>query len=370
MRPGMALSVRPGPIGNVDPDWASNEGYERPRLVLVQPVEGFQNQPPRRCVWALLLLSCLLILRMQQDNAADALSQDSDFPWSPFPWELHSLNGTLQATFLSPDMPTSSYMKMLDDQSALVTGSSTLVVGSGTPVRLAALSSAPSLQCTGRTVTSPLPCYLGLQEVLDRSEEANNETCYSLVAGTSSHELTAVPGSSLCLPSSSTVQSLVPCGPEFVVAAWKDSRWEEEKTCLMQLQKSTVPKIVSLSTRVVSLQFDEATKQLVAFTYLDEQLHLLTLESTTLQPMWRFQIPLTLGWVLQSPVVPTGEILLVGFDEYNRGSSFVVDLLQKAIYRTERSGQSQNPTRQKLPLLASPVGSALRAAETDAECNQ
>merc|ERR1719181_1620277 len=130
--------IVPPTIGNADPEWqqaraqALGLGIGREQggavVVQVQAIDAYPNPLPRKCVWAMLLLSCLLVLRVQQDRYAEVVHWRGGVPdmGNPFPWELKALvsgNDKFEATFLSPILrKASTFMRSSADADMLITG--------------------------------------------------------------------------------------------------------------------------------------------------------------------------------------------------------------------------------------------------------
>eukprot|EP00929_Paragymnodinium_shiwhaense_P070706 TRINITY_DN35830_c0_g1_i1.p1 TRINITY_DN35830_c0_g1~~TRINITY_DN35830_c0_g1_i1.p1 ORF type:complete len:514 (+),score=58.56 TRINITY_DN35830_c0_g1_i1:191-1732(+) len=113
---------QPQAFGHVDPDFAGLPGrpglyalgVQRP-VVAVQVVqEAPPNPVPRKCVYILLMLSCLMVLRMQQERYTDRMQwHTGSVPdkGDPFPWQGQTLvrgNDTFEAMLLAPLIRRSS----------------------------------------------------------------------------------------------------------------------------------------------------------------------------------------------------------------------------------------------------------------------
>lgn len=104
----MRFGPAPTALGNADPEWQAARDVE------AEPYNGGS----RKCVWAMMLISILLILHVQRDRYIEALRWHGGIVdhGPPLAWELQPMilpNDTYEASFLAPSLRrASSFVKL------------------------------------------------------------------------------------------------------------------------------------------------------------------------------------------------------------------------------------------------------------------
>mmetsp|Transcript_19437 Transcript_19437/g.42475 ORF Transcript_19437/g.42475 Transcript_19437/m.42475 type:complete len:424 (-) Transcript_19437:92-1363(-) len=379
--------VQPTPVGNVDQDWAPPWGNNPgDQVVIVQAVEAYPNPIPRKCVWAMLLLSCLLVLRVQQDSTAAGGWQLGGVPdrGGPFPWEINSLasgNDTYEATLLDPLISRSStFLQTHRDASMVVTGlAQTLLTGRSDPAEarsvppgVSALTGSMSLAPPMCPASNATPCFVGVQGLAARESAplqlSPSATCHRFVVGDSPSSLRPLSTSSetegkiLCLRSK-RVRAVVPTGGEkAVIVAWDpvqseaDVQMEDHGNRLSCIASISLPELVvgqaiqfSWATAVL---FDSGTSSLVTVGFsVNLGLLVQQFDSATLAPRWKYKLPLSVAWLLRAPRVSNGFLLFVSTEDPFKGTVLTVDLRTAEVYEQEPPplAGGRRPQRRRLP---------------------
>lgn len=424
------MIVPPVALGNADPDWPppprgiNGPGVAQmqigPPIALVE-VEAYPNPAPRKCIWAMLLLSSLLVLRVQQDRYAEVVRWHGGIPDNsgPFPWEIQPLvsrNDSFQATFLAPIMRRASTFIQPPhaEESMVVTGlSRTMSLGGSSGVTGVAsqygnaageaLPAGVSAVVVGGTATTlpaacpkgnaTSPCYVGVQTLASQQAEralprppAGDVVCHQFIAGgtlaTMRPLLPAAPGVAPtagaatatsagspaaaygvgCVRGEHIHAAVVSSVNDTVVVAWDPpssrSRLRGNSgrpvSCLASVSLSSMrPGPVVHVEWASTVLFDQRSSSIITVGFSGAQtLVAQQLDAATLQPRWRYRLPLSVAWLLHTPRVSDGFLIFVGSEQPFVGTIFVVDLRSSEIYEQDppptASGRRQ-PRRRRLP---------------------
>jgi len=402
--------IVPPTIGNADPEWplprnpagpgaglgngvAGPGGAGPPAAFIIQPIDAFPNTLPRKCVWAMLLLSCLLVLRVQQDRYAEILRWRGGVPdMGRFPWEDHGLasgSDAFEATFLSPVMrKASTFLRAPQEASMVITGLTKAVLsrpiageGSASVAASAGSSSSSSMLpgfVTAVTESSLLPsraclsnttsCFVGTQRA--RSVAASHgllpgsSACHRVVVGGSIRTMRPLVGANgsvrlLCIRSE-FIEAVVPTAVNGTfILSWEPQPASGEKllssiSCLaaVALPDMRVKQVVAVE-RVSTVLYDRGSASLVTISYTlkDSQLIAMALDPVTLLTRWKYRLPLSVAWLLRAPRVSDGFLLFVGSEDPFLGSIFTIDLVNSQVYEQDApsSGTRRPPQRRRLP---------------------
>lgn len=391
------MHVPPSTVGNVDSDGpqvvqgppqfvlvdASGQG---PQFVIVQPVEAFPNPLPKKCLWALLLLCCLLVLRVQQDNYSEVVrvrGQGMPDEGKPFPWELRALasgNDSFEATFLSPLLETTSTFVNPEGSRDTVFTSLGHSFAVGTPSALEprrpggltatgfAIASSTTLSLPGCPANHTATCFVGLQNVYPARDA--EVTCHRFMVGSSPHAMSplatglghdALDTPMLCL-GSRTVRSVVPVetagsGNDTVIVVWDVPSTRGSRSTRGSMSCLASVSVPSMEVRSVSavgalsaVLYDQATTQVLTFGFSSAAaLVAYAFEPWTLGARWRFRLPLSSAWLLKARV-SDGFLLFLGTEDPFFGATFAVDLRNSQVYEQDPPvGGSHRPRRRHLP---------------------
>jgi len=392
--------VPPVALGNVDPGLAGIPRVNRqpqPQPMVLVEVEQYPNPAPRKCIGFMLLISSLLVLRVQQDRYADvvpyrgAKPDDRRFPWEVQP--LVSANSSFDATFIAlPNLhfglkrSSSTFLRSQMDPSVIITGTGH-VDSAGSerreaeqPLDTIAAMLTGSVSKLPAACAPGAPCYVGLQRDPPAPHLRGNSSCYRFLAGSSAASLRPLgshPGKQqpgrLCMRSTRLqVHSAAVANNSTVVVAWDErgkrpgaSRREKVFSCMAVLG------FPGMSVRAVNdvgwastVLFDEATSSVVAIGFVSEHrvgdvlapigqpvLTVSTFDVATLRPRMRFRLPLSTAWLLRAPKVSDGLLLFIGSEQPFIAASFVVDLQTAEVFAQDPPLQPGQPgrRRQRLP---------------------
>lgn len=418
------MSVQPTAFGNIDADeWPPGRDERLPqRFGAVIPgqdvphvlvVEAYPNPLPRKCVWAMLLLSCLLVLRVQQDRYTDVVRwTGGGVPdtGQPFPWEtqpLVSANDTYQATFLSPIIRRASTFMNSNSAPMMIAGLPRLVVtGSSGDDATAVQSVTPGVVAIagGFKLAPPVcgrgsDCFVGVQRLppyvtaASLLTDGNSRkvpgllvTCHRFVAGASATELHAlvpvgkkVNGSQAFCVRSKRIHSLASSASKesSAVVAWdpigstkvnlsprpaagtgldQALRSSRMLTCLAAVSlHSGAAEVgpVALVDAAVTVLYDQGSQSLVTIGFTSTQMITVhQYDSVTLKPMVTYRLPMMVAWLLRAERLADGFLLFVGAEEPFTGSIFTIDLRRSEVFEQDPptlGGSGQMPKRKKLP---------------------
>lgn len=363
----------------------------------------------------MLLLSCLLVLRVQQDRYAEVVHWRGGVPdmGNPFPWELHPLvagDDKFESTFLSPILrKASTFLKSPAEASMLISGLPRTVVtgghgstsksGASQMLGISAVTSSadfPPPICLGNGST----CYMGLQrttnvpvrarlQLLSGSDGAQYEqklACHRFLAGGSPMAMRPFPADSnrsqlLCMRST-RIQALVPTRSNgSTIVAWE----------YMPLMQTRQPRLLKSSPACVAAMspgdlrisasmlvgsastvlYDQGTNLFITIGYSSVQTLIVNVfEPETLKPLLKYRLPLEVAWLLRARL-SDGFLLFVGAQEPFLGTVFTIDLKQKQVFEQDPpavgSVHTRRPRRRRLPrsmvLEMAPDGSASGLSE-------
>lgn len=124
-------------------------------------------------------------------------------------------------------------------------------------------------------------------------------------------------------------------------------------TCIaaLSLPDLTV-KAVTTVDRASTAIFDQATSLLLIIGFSASQMIVVqALDAETLEPKWRFRLPLTMAWVVRAPPSSDGFVLLIGSEEPFLGTVVVVDLKAARVYEQDPpyGPEHRRSPRRRLP---------------------
>eukprot|EP00434_Breviolum_minutum_P043690 symbB.v1.2.038957.t1/scaffold6262.1/size19545/2 len=344
------MRLAPVPLGNADPEWQPSRNEAE--------AEAY-NGGSRKCVWAMMLISILLILHVQRDRYIEALRWHGGIAdhGPPLPWEVQPIispNDTYEASFLAPSLRrASSFVKLSSSvlavngmASSIFTNSSrsesdksiTMVVGSGT------------LDC--KEVKEP--CFVAVQQ----GESNHDQNCYHFASGAAFGDLKAR-GRDLCLRSKQVYAALATrasTNHSEVVLAWDPIRGESSRpfSCLARVSYPDMQILNSLAVDLVaSVIYDHVTDSIITLGFSGSQTIIADqYQASTLRPQLRYAIPISVTWLLHAPKMSDGYLLFLGSEAPFVGSIFAVDLRRQMIYQQDpptTAGPNQRPRRWVLP---------------------
>lgn len=340
-------------------------------VAMIQTVDVYPSPFPKRCVWAMLLLSCLLLLHMQQDRYNEVARWRTGGvldDGQPFPWELQAFtreNDTFEATLLAPIFRrASTFLHSRTDNAMVVTGL-TGAPSATNGERDAIFSGAfslPPLFCGGNDT---LPCFAALRPAAN-SDSSSELECFSFAFGTSAQNLQAPPpgansGSDAVCLKSKQVSAIVPGHVNgTVVMVWdapspKGSN-TKQMSCIATL--GLWPEIhigpARVMERAKALLYDRKTSSVAVIGYSAAQMQTLEvyqLDASTLRPRWKYRLPLSVAWLLRDSRVSAGFLVFVGSEETFFGSTFTIDLEGAQVYEQDPPTSSRKPRRRRLPRM-------------------
>lgn len=340
-------------------------------VALIQTVEVYPSPFPKRCIWAMLLLSCLLLLHMQQDRYSQVARWRTGGvldDGQPFPWELQAFtqeNDTFEATLLAPIFRrASTFLHSRTDNAMVVTGLtgwSPAKTGEKDAIFSGAFS-LPPVFCGGNDT---LPCFVTTRPA-GNSETSNPLECFSFVFGTAPQNLQGAPpganndSDSFCI-GSKEVSAMVPGHVNgTVVMVWdapssKGSN-SQQMSCMatVGLWPGVLLGPVRAMERVRAVLYDSKTSSVAIVGYSASQMQTLEvhqLDASTLRPRWKYRLPLSVAWLLRDARVSAGFLVFVGSEETFFGSIFTIDLEGAQVYEQEPPTPSRKPRRRRLPRM-------------------
>uniref|UniRef100_A0A7S1WRR4 Uncharacterized protein n=1 Tax=Alexandrium catenella TaxID=2925 RepID=A0A7S1WRR4_ALECA len=394
------MSVPPVTLGNVDPGLAAIPRVNRPQPLVLVEVEQYPNPAPRKCIGFMLLISSLLVLRVQQDRYAEVVPYHGAKPDDrKFPWELQTLvsaNSSFDATFLAlppppgPIRSASTFLRSQTDPAVLITGAGSVASANGGEREASgggeALDGLTAL-VTGRVSKLPAacssssggPCYVGVQRDPPAPRLRGNSSCFRFLAGASSSSLRPLaerggsqPGR-FCLGSTRVRLRAAAAGTNGTVAVSWDiassrpgvGHLGKALTCIAVLgfpgMHAGPVNAVGWASTVL---FDEATSSVITIGFLSEHrlgdvlapmgrplLTVSAFDAATLRPRMRYRLPLSTAWLLRSPHVSDGFLLFIGSEQPFIGASFVIDLRSAQVFAQDPPPAPGLPgrRRQRLP---------------------
>lgn len=389
----------PQTMGNADPEWpiprpgpGTLPGAQGPVVLQVQPVDAYPNPLPRKCVWAMLLLSCLLVLRVQQDRYSEVVHWRGGVPdmGSPFPWELNAFvtgDDPFEATFFSPILrKASTFMRSPSEASMLITGLSTPLLAGGDRSAsekdkeiesdLSAVTSSavlPASFCPGNTSGS---CFLGAKRVRATSR-AHHElagssgmpqgvSCHRFLAGASLQAMRPLVTnvSRLLCMRSNRIQAVVPVGVNGTtivvwnpVQMWARSQQDRARvsSCMVVVKMPDMQVGATLQSEPASTAlFDHGSGRLVTVGFSSVQTIVVHVyEPDSLEHLEvTYRLPISVAWLLRAPRISNGFLLFLGSEEPFLGTIFTIDLRKSKVYQQDPpplGGGNRRPRRRRLP---------------------
>jgi len=377
---------------------------------LVVEVEAYPNPAPRKCVWVMLLICSLLVLRVQQDRYADVARWHSGgrHVTKDFPWEQRALvagDEPFEATLFTPTrLGASTFQRPLFGADVITVGTggvSRLGLGKGgaterggsggIPDEVTALlagsgsGAAAGESCQGSNASKS--CYMAVQRV--QSFE-NGSSCSRFVAGASLDTMQSLAGtageeagSMVCVEGTGIHSALPTRTVDKVAVAWEPLRQTSSRrgrhSCLamvdfppkawgartgdahrsssntLKLRPSRT--IVHDSTvlydnasrAIVTVGFDRCPGDLTSLGSAKLIVH--QFDAQTLEPRWAYHsLPLQVAWLLRSPQRSDGFLIFTVAEsqEVSVGTTFVIDLVNHEVYEQGPTGRSGR----KPPLLS------------------
>lgn len=404
MRGDGVLMVTPQSFGNADPEWVIHNVDEivvGGQNVAVVQAEVYQASIPKKCVWALLLLSCILVLHVQQDKYADVPRwQGGGEPVSgSFPWDhqpLATANDTFEATFLFAENPA----KLLDrasnflhvpqlSPSMVIAGPNNVAlagqsfnVGAASSQNSAAAAAAglsgveaitsgvdlPGQGCVGGS-TGSAGCFLGVQRLrVPLRPSSEKPTCHRFLGGVSPARMRQLHdsqsnSSAFCIRAKQ-VNSVVPGGPGSAVITWDNLRSGREgsdgSTCVAVVGLAPELRVTQVfrAEWVSTVLWDNSSSSFVTVGFAAKTVVVVQYDAVLFQPVRRYRLPLSVAWLLRAPRLADGFLLFVGSEEPFAGTTFTVDLKNSEVYEQEPpipGGGRQKPLRRRLPRVVDSI---------------
>lgn len=385
--------IAPPTIGNADPEWQLPRGPGGAPMqgaVVVQAIDAYPNPLPRKCVWAMLLLSCLLVLRVQQDRYTEVVHWRGGVPdmGSPFPWELDALvsgSDAFEATFLSPILrKASTFLRSSAETSMLITGLARTVMTGGDGPSSVQPNGSPALGVSAMTSSADLPpptclgngssCYVGVQKAIvpprayDQLGAGSGQiiSCHRFVAGSSPEAMRPLHADAnrsqvLCVRSSSRIQAMVATRANgSTVLAWdapllRLRQQIRSRPCLAVVSLPDLRVGVSMlsESSAATVLYDQGSNLFITVGFSSVQTIIVNaFDPVTLKHLWRYRLPLTVAWLLRAPKVSNGYLLFVGSEEPFLGTTFTIDLMKSQVYEQSppsAGGGRRRPRRRRLP---------------------
>lgn len=369
----------------------------------------------RNCFWLMLVLSSLFVLHGQQVRYAKDVRWHGGLPDAsgPFPWEIEALlaqSDSFKATFLVPVIRRAStfVQPAQASQTMVITGldlqtseSDELVsaeFGRSTQRPVHGLSAViPDAVVAGLLESCPRPedaaaepssrgsCYLGLQRVDDAPlppplAGKPSAACYRFVAGEALSAMAPLPlpkhareGAGLdgratgygCIMADRLDAAVPTASNSTVVLAWDPHLSRQQVQALRGSRESitsclsavSVPSMASGPAVAVdgstTVLFDRRSSSVVNVAFSATQsLVVEQFDSTSLRLRWRYRLPLSVAWLLQTSRVSDGYLLFVGSEHPFVGTIFVIDLTASEVYEQDpppTGNGRQLPRRRRLP---------------------
>lgn len=396
MRSGDMAMVPPQAFGNADPDseWVIQN-------VAVVQAEVYQPPLPKRCVWAMLLLACLFVLRIQQDNYAEAIRwqtfgepDSGTFPWTARDFAI--ANDSFEATFFQPGRepllpgrpPAFLHVPELEP-SMVIVGPGNVALSShsfgGTSFQAPSATAATAAIATDASAGLPgvealtpvsyirgLPtcgggpaglggCLVGVQYLHFLPKPASaGPSCHRFVGGTEpplrplhdSHGNS----SAFCI-GARRVTGVAPASFSTAVITWStrpDSQGSEGSTCIAVLGLLPSIKVAQVlnAKGVTAVLYDNNSSSFVTLGFSTKQLLNIVQYDTLFHPIRRYTLPLSVAWLLRAPRLTGGFLLFVGSEMPFLGMTFTVDLNHAEVYEQDPftpGSEGQQPVRRRLP---------------------
>jgi len=363
--------IPPAAIGNADPEWQRAQGFPwgpgvaRPQTeVRMIQVEVEQNPLPNKCRWGLLLLSVLLVLHVQQGKIAAILRWRAGVvdKGDPFPWEYRELvsgNDSFETTFVTPMLSKASTFLGSSSGPTVVTGLSQIIVAGGDSpggkeAEHKALADVSAVNSAARLSLSLCPenssvCFLGAKRVMDVDEHVS---CHSFVSGASVLSMNSI-DNRFCVRAKA-LTSVVPTLNDTVVVHWETADLSDpllRHTCLAAVSLSGVIAANTGTSWANTVFFDPVALYIVTVGFTTLQTLVVTTFDTSLAPRWRYQLPISVAWLLRSRM-SDGYLILVGSEQPFLGTAFIVDLVNQVVYEQDAASVSEHrekPQRRRLP---------------------
>mmetsp|Transcript_14947 Transcript_14947/g.26277 ORF Transcript_14947/g.26277 Transcript_14947/m.26277 type:complete len:435 (-) Transcript_14947:45-1349(-) len=393
----------PQTVGNADPEWPLPRPGPGPAFIpgapggpvvlQVQPVDAYPNPLPRKCVWAMLLLSCLLVLRVQQDRYAEVVHWRGGVPdmGSPFPWELNALvtgDDPFEATFISPiSGAASTFVRSPSEASMLITGlAKTVVAGGDRAAGQGEKEIAPGITAVSSSAGLPAPicpsnrsaaCFLGAQRVRATTRAHHqlagsagtpvHVACHRFLAGASPQAMKPLAAggneSRLLCMRSKRIQAVVPTGANgTAVVFWNPVqariRSQQDRSqvpsCMAVVKMPEMTVRSSAATEWASTAlFDHSSGLLVTVGFSSvETVVVHVYEPDTLEHLLKYRLPVSVAWLLRAPRMSNGFLLFLGSEEPFLGTIFTIDLRKVQVYEQDppvMGGGNRRPRRRRLP---------------------
>ena len=309
----------------------------------------------RKCVWAMMLISILLILHVQRDRYIEALRWHGGIVdhGPPLAWEVQPIvlaNDTYEATFLAPSLRrASTFVKLEAGAPMAVNGLASTVFSSNASHGLSSGVSSLVVGSAGlRACEVPGPCLVAVQRAPGpASERTAGLSCHRFAAGPSVASLSPLRGA-LCVRSQQIYAAMATASASNhseVVLAWdprdaKASGSARPNSCLALVAFPSMQLMGSLAVDLASsVLHDTVTGSIIMLgfsasqTIVADQYH-----AATLKPMLRYSIPISVAWLLHAPKMSDGYLLFLGSEAPFVGSIFAVDLRRQLIYQQDGQG--------------------------------
>ncbi|CAK9030039.1 Uncharacterized protein SCF082_LOCUS19059 [Durusdinium trenchii] len=351
------MRLAPVQLGNADPDaWRGRE--QRGERAEVDP-ETY-NGGSRKCVWAMMLISILLILHVQRDRYIEALRWHGGIAdhGPPLPWEVQPMilpNDTYEASFLAPSLRRASSFVKLSSSVLGVNGMASTVFTNST--RSASDQSVTLVVGSG---TLPIckeakePCLVAVQRG-EAEAAGSGMVCHHFSAGAALGALQPL-GKDLCFRSKHVYAALATAlNKSEVVLAWDPNRNDGSRpySCLARVTFPQMQRLTTLAVDLVaSVIYDRVTDSIITLGFSGSQTIIADqYQASTLKPQLRYSIPISVTWLLHAPKMSDGFLLFLGSETPFIGSIFAVDLRRQMIYQQDppTGGPNQRPRRWVLP---------------------
>ncbi|CAE7253878.1 unnamed protein product, partial [Symbiodinium necroappetens] len=367
--------VAPVAFGNADPEWRNNRAQAPPELGIVE-ADPYGTSSSRKCVWAMMLVSILLILHVQRDRYIEALRWHGGIMdhGPPLAWEVQPIvlaNDTYEATFLAPSLRrASTFVKLESGAPMAVNGlASTVFSDENFQINTTAwtekgprpphLSSGVGSLVVGSAALRGAcqgdlgaPCLVAVQRAIGLAPKEGQglTACHRFVAGHTVASLAPLTGA-LCVKSSQIYAAMATAtaNRSDVVLAWdpRDSRANSRpNSCLALVSFPSMQVMGSLAVDLASaVLHDKVTGSIIMLSFSPSQTIVADqYHAATLKPMLRYSIPISVAWLLHAPKMSDGYLLFLGSEAPFVGSIFAVDLRRQLIYQQDSPQPDLKPS--------------------------
>eukprot|EP00931_Biecheleriopsis_adriatica_P080637 TRINITY_DN53998_c0_g1_i1.p1 TRINITY_DN53998_c0_g1~~TRINITY_DN53998_c0_g1_i1.p1 ORF type:complete len:459 (-),score=82.72 TRINITY_DN53998_c0_g1_i1:59-1354(-) len=383
----------PVAFGNQDPEWRAANQAQQPNVILVE-ADAYPNSNSRKCVWAMLLVSTLLVLHVQRDRYADSLHWHGGIAdhGAPLPWEVQALvasNDSYEAAFLAPSLLRASTFVQAAGSPLAVNGF-THNVFSGDGFRQTSQQGEGGQDATEhRAPGGPTPgvssvvigaqllseacgergCFAGVQRAMNKASSVRQlpgaSTCHRFVTGDSLSSLRPVSqgGGLLCLRSKRIYAALAVLtgNRSQAVVAWDPSKGGvrigtsgRPYSCLARVAFPSMQFISSIPVDFAStVLYDRATSSIITLGFSAGVQNIVAdqYDAATFKPMLRYSLPISVAWFLHAPKMSDGFLLFLGSEPPFVGCIFAIDLRRQMLYQQDPPAgpHMQRPRRWVLP---------------------